>query len=234
MSAQRTTETARVVVCPGDMLAKSSGVSGLMVHAMLCDEEAARSDVTSVTQLRIAHMGPPLGNATKTTDAVGQMALTDEQRLRIKKFVARSKSASDLRREEYRKRGQKPDPRELYVILPSAKAPSDDFPYQRFSCVGFVLQAYKECGVRLLGGSMPDRTLEEIKRFYPWFVRDLDDPDKRIAMGIGAGDRWPLELVGYVLHAFNRRDHEIMSTPYSPRDGDEFFPRPRAGLPRES
>lgn len=225
MPAQRTSNDRPVSVRPGDMLAKSDGVSDLMVHAMLFDEDHERSDVTTTTQLRIAHMGPPLGNATKTSDAVGGIGLSDDQKLRIKKFIGKCKDASEKRKEEYRKRGQKADPRDLYVILPAAKAPSGDKTYWRFSCVGFVLRAYEKIGFFLLQGPIPDRTLEELKSFYPFFADDLDDPYTREEMGIGTGHRWPVSLVGYVLHSLARSEADVVTGPYTPQLGDEFFPR---------
>jgi hypothetical protein len=225
MPAKRTTANVPITASPGDMLAKSNGASDLMVHAMLLDEENPRSDVTIATQLRIAHMGPPLGNATRTSDAVGGIGLSKDQSLRIKKFIAQCKNASDKRKEEYRKRDQKPDPRELYVILPSAKSPNKDFTYWRFSCTGFVLKAYEQLKIVLLKGPIPHRTLDELKAFYPFFAQELDKPDTRAEMGIGTGDSWPVELVGYLLHSFARSDAEIIAGPYAPQLRDEYFPR---------
>ena len=43
MPAQRTSDTKPVSVRPGHILAKSNGVSDLMVHAMLFDEEKDRA-----------------------------------------------------------------------------------------------------------------------------------------------------------------------------------------------
>jgi hypothetical protein len=233
MPAQRTTENVSITARPGDMLAKSNGVSDLMVHAMLFDEDNDRSDVTSTTHLRTAHMGPPLGNLTLTCDAIAGIGLTDDQKLRIKKFIARCKDASDKRKKEYQKRGMKADPRELYVILPSAKPPDGDFAYWRFSCVGFVLKAYDEMKITLLKGPIPERTLVELKNFYPLFAKELDDANTRSEMGIGTGSRWPVELVGYVLHSFARNEAEVIAGPYTPQPGDEYFPRqrPSGGLP---
>jgi hypothetical protein len=207
------------------MLARSNGISNLMVHAMLFDEDNVRADVTSTTYLRIAHMGPPLGRATLTSDAVGGIELSEDQKVRIKKFIAQHNDASDKRKKEQRKRGQKPDPRDLYVILPSAKGPIGDKPFWRFSCVGFVVKAYEELKIVLLKGPIPERTLAELKHFYPGFAKDLDDASIRFEMGIGTGDRWPVELVGYLLHSFARSDTDVMAGPYAPRLGDEYFPR---------
>lgn len=225
MSAQRTTESTPITASQGDMLAKSSGISDLMVHAMLFDEDNERTDVTSTTQLRIAHMGPPLGRATLTSDAIGRIDLSEDQKLRIRNFVAQCKDASDKRKKEYKKRRLKADPRELYVILPSAKSPTGDFAYWRFSCVGFVLKAYSDLKVVLLKGPFPERTLEELKTFYPGFAEELDDANTRSAMGIGTGEHWPVELVGYLLHSFARSDTEVIAGPYTPQPGDEYFPR---------
>ncbi len=228
MPAQRTNVDQPITVRPGDMLGKSDGSSDLMVHAMLFDEESDRFDVTNNTNLRTAHMGPPLGNATRTCDAVGGITLTDDQKLRIKEFIARNKDSAKKRSIEYRRRGQKADPRDLYVILPAAKAPSGDFIYWRFSCVGFVLKAYEQIQIQLLSGPIPERRLEELKTFYPWAVSDLDDASSRERFGIGAGDRWRVELVGYLLHSLARDESKVIAAPYTPQRGDEYFPRQSA------
>lgn len=236
MPADRTFERVPSTAKPGNMLARSNGISDLMVHAMLFDGDNDRTDVTSKTPLKIAHMGPPLGRGTYTSDAIGGIDLSEDQKIRIKKFIAQCKDASDKRREEYKKRGQKADPRELYVILPSAKPPNGDFSYWRFSCVGFVKKAYQELKVFLLKGPFPERTLAELKEFYPGFAEELDDANTRAAMGIGTGDRWPVELVGYLLHSFARSDAEVIAKPYNPQEGDEHFPRqsPSGGSPSKS
>jgi hypothetical protein len=170
-------------------------------------------------------MGPPLGRVIATSDAVGKIELSEDQKLRIKKFITQCKDASVKRKTELKKRGQKSDPRDLYVILPSAKSPNGDKPYWRFSCVGFVLKAYEELKIVLLKSPPPERTLAELKKFYPLFEDHLDDEDTRVEMGIGTGDRWPVELVGYLLHSFARSDTDVMAGPYAPRLGDEYFPR---------
>ena len=56
----------------------------------------------------------------------------------------------------------------------------------------------------------------------------LDDEATRKDFGLREGDRWPVVLVGYVMHAMNRPSEEIngeKATPYAPQEGDEYFPR---------
>jgi len=97
----------------------------------------------------------------------------------------------------------------------------------RFSCVGFVLQAYQTARISILGAPLPLKTLDELKQFYPWAVNDLDNAESRVRLGIGEGDRWPVALVGYVLNSLSRSSGEIHASPFVPQPGDAYFP-PRA------
>jgi hypothetical protein len=91
--------------------------------------------------------------------------------------------------------------------------------------VGWVLEAYATADLRLLGEPLPLVTLDELKLHYPEFGDRLNDPQVRADLGIGEGESWPVALVGYVLHSLNRKAAEIRDLPYSPKRGDEFFPR---------
>lgn len=80
--------------------------------------------------------------------------------------------------------------------------------------------------VKLLMGPYPPKTVDQLKRLYPDAAMYLDDPDQRKALGLETGDRWPVILVGYVLHSLRREAVEINgpdAQPYCPQEGDEFF-----------
>jgi len=212
---------------PFDVLGQSDGTSHLMVHALLCNETESRTDVTKQSNIRCTHMGPPLGQRSSSCDAVGSAGLNDTHRRKIKVFV----DDRLMERAAEKKRGRLNDLIAEYRIHPSATRPSREFPLWRFSCVGFVLEAYNAAGIRLLGAPLPFKTLDELKQLYPRHARHLDDSDNRTRLGIGEGDRWPVALVGYVLNSLSRAVKQIHSDEYVPQPGDEYFPpEPSLGL----
>ena len=86
-------------------------------------------------------------------------------------------------------------------------------------------EEWRTARIELLASLLPLRSLEDLKRFYPYAAAKLDDPQMRKLWGIDSGDRWPVALVGYVLHSLNREHSDIRAKPYTPELGDEHFPR---------
>jgi hypothetical protein len=72
-----------------------------------------------------------------------------------------------------------------YRIHPPVTKPSRDCNFWRFSCVGFVLAAYQDAGITLIGNVKPGKRLDQLKRIYA--DARLDDPAFRADMGIGHG-----------------------------------------------
>lgn len=213
---------------PFDVLAQSDGVGNLMLHALLCNESATRNDVTNDTIINSFHMGPPLGPRRAACDAVGSANLTDEQREKVKTFIKDRREEKAAEKKRLQALGLDWDSSSQYRIQPAATRPSRKHPLWRFSCVGLVLQAYKAARVSLLRRPFPLKTADDLKRVYPHFASDLEDADTRIHLGIGTGDRWPVALVGYVMHSLARPSEEIngpAAEPYQPQEGDEYFPR---------
>src|SRR5487761_1521237 len=213
-------------VQPYDVLAQSDGATGLMLHAVLCNEANPRRDVTDKTLLRVFHMGPPLGPWRAACDAHGTAGLTAEQRAKVKTFLSDRRAERAAEKRRLKQAGRRWNARSQYRIHPEAAPPSREYPLWRFNCIGFVTEAYLMAGVRLLTGPYPLKSLDDLRRLYPYAARHLDDLAERTALGIGEGDRWPVVLVGYVLHSLSRPIEEIngpRAEPYLPRDGDEFF-----------
>jgi hypothetical protein len=214
------------VVHPYDVLAQSDGATGLMLHALLCNEADVRGDVTDKTELRTFHMGPPLGAWRAACDAFGTVNLTAKQKAKIKSFIDERQEERAAERRRLFELGGHWDARSQYLVHPEATPPTPDYPLWRFNCVGFVLQAYRRAGIKLLTGPFPLKTVDDLKRLYPYAAIQLDDPDQRTALGIGVGHRWPVLLVGYVLHSLGRKVEEVNgpgAEPYCPWEGDEFF-----------
>jgi hypothetical protein len=172
-------------VTPFDVLAQGFGGSDLMVHALLCSEQNVRKDVVKGTYLRCFHMGPPLSQRDQKIDVIGAADLTDEEIRKVKTFAddrLRERQAEEARLKLLKQTDQL---RVEYCIFPPAQKPTSSFSLWRFSCVGFVLQAYKTARIELLGTPLPLRTLDELKQFYPSHAANLDNLElrKRLALG---------------------------------------------------
>jgi hypothetical protein len=63
------------------------------------------------------------------------------------------------------------------------------------------------------------------KRRHPSFAGLLDSDRMREELGIPGDGPWRVVLAGYVMNALDRPESAIRSLRYSPRPGDEFFPR---------
>lgn len=223
--------TATSTVEPYDVLGWGNEASGLMTHAMLCNESDTRHDVTNETLLEIAHMRPPLGALRHVAHAVGNAGISDKQQMKIKTFVDRQLSASEAARARQRTIGYR-----QYIIHKSAEPPSPSFSLWRFSCVGFVLKAYSTARISLLSELRPLKTLAEVQNLYPDHADRLDKESTQRRLGVGPGtgedrngeEAWPIDLVGYVFHSLARDVRDIngpKSVPYKAKDGDEYFPR---------
>jgi hypothetical protein len=215
-----------------DILAISDDVEdGLMTHAALSLETL---EATNATPISFIHMGPPFGtrtlqlDSTLQFDAVGSCELTGKQLVKIKEFIDRQWADRRKDRKRLAKLGLKQEPRAQYRIQPPYSRPNKGSTVIRYSCVGFVMLAYKKARIELVSGPRPLKTIEQLKQLYPFASSLLDDADEREYMGLGNGDRWPVMLVGYVLHAMDRPPGEISgedAKPYLPKEGDEYFPR---------
>ncbi len=173
-------------------------------------------------------MGPPLGPRRDTIDAVGSANLAPKQRRQVKAFIDDRLLEKKAQESRQRALGAHWDSTSQYCIHPPAEEPTPNRPFWRFSCIGLVMQAYRDGGLELLAGPFPRKTIGDLKALYPNCSDELDDPAVRVRLGIGEGDDWPVALVGYVLQALNREDELVngaTAQPYQPMDGDEYFPR---------
>jgi hypothetical protein len=124
--------------------------------------------------------------------------------------------------------------RDQYIICPHLKEvhrEDQTVLYHRFSCAGFVLEAFREAEINILWTDLAPLPLvgpDALKTQYPEFAKILDRLREREKLGIPGDGPWPVVLAGYVLNALARPEREIRNTPYLPRAGNEFFPPRRA------
>jgi hypothetical protein len=214
--------TAVVPIREFDVIARdSAGHSGFVGHLALA--AAGLPSHRPSDLVPVIHMRPPLENlGLCVADCVGSVGFTAEQKFQVRLFAEELDS-------EYRAM-QLRSPLDQYVICPHASvfSSSDDtVVFRRFSCAGFVIEAYREAGVELLRTDLallPLVTLDELKSQYPDLARHLDKEKERQKLGIGGDGPWPVLLAGYVLNSLARTSAEIHATPYLSRPGDGFFP----------
>ncbi len=212
-----------VTLAQFDVLGEDGG-PGFVRHTGLAAEEGqhSRHDVD------VFDMGPPLRTPGQMrADAQGTARLTDDEERKIWDFIDRhasehaaTRTLSDLALLKHAAA--------IYCIYPHTTPYLEEdgkYARDRFSCVGFVFEAYKRAGIVLLDGTtVPRVSLEKLKQSYPgFFASMLDNPGFRESMGLRDAEEWPVMLCGYLFHALNRSPEEIRGKPYVAREGDEFF-----------
>lgn len=172
--------------------------------------------------VRLAHMGPPLAlDGEGDADPVQTIAtaeLTADEILQIQVFI--DELSAEYEAEEAR-------PRRQYIIRPHAADPDEEFPFRRFNCAGFVVEAYRDAGIDLVAlddASLPTVSLDTLKQTYSDQARRLDNPALRQAYGLTGDGPWPVLLAGHIINAMARDTEVIRQTPYTASTGDEFFP----------
>jgi hypothetical protein len=197
----------------------SPGSSDFVSHLGLATEP--RLNVVVESHLRVTDMRPPLtaDTADWPLQTMGTIPLTSDQCERVRVFL-------DEQSGEYFDRlvfG----PRQ-YTIQPHVRRPTSDCSYHRYSCVGFVIEAYRDAGVELVEideTQLPEVSLEQLKQAYPAQAESLERERIRFAYGLTGQGPWPVVLAWYVLHSLARSKIEIQTSPYLPQPGDECFPR---------
>ncbi len=175
-------------------------------------------------EVEVAHMGPPLLSiASMTADAVGNARLTDGEIRKIKDYIDRHDSEHQAVT-----RVSRANISQMYCIVPHVipfREEDGRYVRMRFSCAGFVFEAYRRARIRLLEESqLPLITLDQIKQAYPDSAKILDVPKFREAMGLMGSGPWPVMLCGYLLHSLNRDEALIRAHPHLAGSGEENFP----------
>lgn len=152
---------------------------------------------------------------TDQVDVVGSVELTASESKQISVFV--DEIAKELE--------SVPDGLQ-YWVYPHFLDRINPDSSRRYSCVGFVQQAYEYAEIDLVDiESLPNVDLEKILPAYPDRRELLLHRRARARVGLEGDGPWPVLLPGYVFHAMNRSPLECRSTPYKPQAGDECFPR---------
>ncbi|MEK6233234.1 MAG: hypothetical protein N2C14_00830, partial [Planctomycetales bacterium] len=219
MPARRLDEHESAAVKRRDVAGLDSDTQPEFVsHVGLFEEDA--DDVWLGSWTSLSHMMPPLelNSDEVPIQSVGDVPLTSDQRDLVGCFI-------EDRSLEYQSNQARKD--EQYISCPHALPQSVKFPYQRFNCGGFVIEAYREAGIDLIAARAPELpfvTLEVLIQAYPSEAGTLQRPKLRALTGLVGDGPWQVVFAGYVLNALDRTKAQITAAPYLPVAGDEFFP----------
>lgn len=114
-----------------------------------------------------------------------------------------------------------------YIVYPHQRDVVDEhtgrFRYARFSCCGFILEAYRSIGINLVRtDDLPIVPYVLLQELY-----DFDSESEKALkwVGLTRGEDVPVLLPGYLFHALQRDEEIVRNDPYQPQPGDERFPR---------
>ncbi len=192
---------------------------------------AESAGLQNAAKIPVLDMGPPLHGHRAPghirADVVGSAALTDDEVKKVTNFVNRHanehRSFRSLSRSELINAAP-----EMYIVRPHAKPfEEEDGRYARirFSCAGFVLEAYRKARIRLLDSeALPSVGMDVIRLCYPTQVRLIEDGKVRPEdLGLEGDGPWPVLLCGYLFHALNREAGAVRRESYAPSIADRYF-----------
>lgn len=209
-----------------DVVGADSSEADFICHVGLA-AAAGSQDVTSVAVL---DMGPPMhGHSFENhmkCDVTGSAELTDDEVQKIRTFVDRHASEHELFSQLGATQILKIAP-QMYCVLPHTSPIYEDdgrYTRTRFSCVGFVLEAYRGARIKLLNlDELPLIDMKNIAAAYPQtrlIQRGLISAEDLGLVGEGP---WPVLLCGYLFHALDRDSGVIRQEAYAPSMDDGHF-----------
>jgi hypothetical protein len=188
--------------------------SRFVSHAALLKSKTEFRDRSSTDVL---HCGPPILAGPETqqcrADVVGDLSLSPPEREAMEDWLAgvqKENRTSELK------------PFQQYRILPHmfwVESEEKRRIRRRFSCAGFVIEAYHSASVQLLDvTSLPAATEDELALAYPQLVELEKKPKKvqerfgftsREDLGLTGKGPWPIALPGYFFHSTARATDEL-------------------------
>lgn len=202
-----------------DVVGQHSGVVPFFIeHVGLSKREV--SDVSLGGAVDVAHMGPPLDTGgVMRAHAVGRIPLANDEIKQVEVWI--EEVADEYSDEKVHGR------RQFCYLSPWEDVPDDNTNvrrYRRYSCAGFVIDAYSQVHVKLFdfeNGVWPDVDKGMLQLAYPGASPVRASHRRSKIQGSG-----PQRIVpaGYVLHALDRPSELIRREPYQAQSGDELFP----------
>lgn len=210
-----------------DVVGQDGDESGFIAHTGLVESAGSQS----AARIRVFDMGPPLHgqgcSGHVRANVVGSATLTDDEVQKIKTFVNRHAN-EHLAFLQFSGSQLIEAVPQMYCIHPHASPFCEDdgrYARMRFSCAGFVFEAYKKARIRLLDlKDLPMVDIAVIRLAYSLQVRLMEA--RRIgleALGLEGSGPWPVLLCGYLFHTLNRDADDIRHEPYAPSIADRYF-----------
>jgi hypothetical protein len=180
----------------------------------------------------VVDMGPPLHAPNEPNriqaNALGAAGLDHDEVQKIRTFVDQHLSEHEAFRHLSQRQILRLAP-QMYCIYPHSdpvREADGRYSRMRFSCSGFVFEAYLSAGIILCTiEGLPRVEMEVIMAAYPQQARLMES--ERVtadSLGLKESGPWPVLLCGYLFHALNRPPSVIRAQAYAPVAGDEFFP----------
>lgn len=210
-----------------DVVGQDGDRAGFICHAGLAESAGSQP----VRQVAVLDMRPPLHAGDRTgrvaASAAGSAQLTDDEVQKIKNFVDRHASEHQAFLQLTQSQWLRLAP-QMYCICPHAVPFYEDdgrYVRMRFSCAGFVFEAYKRARIVLLDtNALPAVDMAAIKSA---------DPDQALLMergivsreslGLEGNGPWPVLFCGYLFHALGRDTDVIRQQPYTPSTANQYF-----------
>ncbi|MCH8042932.1 MAG: hypothetical protein IID44_04360 [Planctomycetes bacterium] len=226
MPSIRTTGS-KVSLAIFDVVGQDGDEVGFIDHTGLA--ESAGSQHTG--RIPVLDMGPPLhGQGSPNhiiANVVGSATLTDAEEQKIRTFVDRHASEHLIFQQLTGLPLLRLAP-QMFCVHPHASPLNEDdgrYVRMRFSCAGFVVEAYKKARIRLLDPSaLPMVDIEIIRVGYPLQARLMDhDKISPEDLGLRGSGPWPVLLCGYLFHALDRGTDAIRNGPFAPDVAHRHF-----------
>lgn len=228
MPSYRVTEPT-VSLSRFDIIGQDGVELRFVAHVGLADVAGPSSSVA----VPVCEMGPPLrgSNASRQLqcNVLGSATLTNSEIQKIKTFIDRHANEHASFLQVSRSQLVQAVP-EIYCIIPHAspfREIDGRYTRTRFSCAGFVFEAYKKARITLIDvNNMPSVDMAVIASAYPLQVRLIESGRvSREALGLEGEGPWRVLLCGYLLHSLDRRAADVRQQAYSPVSMDRVFPK---------
>ncbi len=210
-----------------DVVGQDGDESGFIGHTGLAES----AGLQSAAKIPVLDMGPPLHGqgclGHIRGDVVGSTTLTHDEVQKIRTFVDRHKNEHLVFLQFNTGQLIKAAP-QMYCVHPHTSPFYEDdgrYTRMRFSCAGFVFEAYKKARIKLLDSNdLPMVDIAVIRLAYPGQVRLIESGRTSLeTLGLEGDGPWPVLLCGYLFHALNRDANVIRKEPYAPSIADRCF-----------
>ena len=210
-----------------DVVGQDGDAPGFIGHAGLAESVGSQE----AAGVAVLDMGPPLhGEGSQRlirANVFGSAALTDDETQKIKAFVDRHANEHQSFLQLAGRSLLDVLPR-IYCVCPHASPIYEDdgrYARMRFSCAGFVFEAYRKARITLVDlNALP---MVEIEAIRPGYAREMALIERRKVsaeeLGLFGDGPWQVLLCGYLFHAPNRDSDAIRREPYSPNIADRYF-----------